>query len=307
MPEDRQATMAAPAPLDFAWMLGFLGARAVPGLEEVSGGEYRRGIRLPDGVVSLGVRLAAGRGGASAARPRLALRFAGDLEPRQAAAVARRMLDLDAPLEEFTRRMGGDPLLGRIVARRPGIRLAVYSDPFEGLVRAVLGQQVSVAGARTVAGRMVRRFGERAPALGESDLAAFPSAAALAAAPVAELQALGLTGAKSRAIQALAREVSSGALDLQALRAAPTAAAQAALVALPGIGPWTAGYVAMRALGHRDAFPVGDLGVVKALALLDPRGRRPAVADQERIFGAWQPWRAYAALHLWSSLGDAGE
>jgi AraC family transcriptional regulator of adaptative response / DNA-3-methyladenine glycosylase II len=296
----RRATMEAPAPLDFGWLLGFLGERAVPGLEEVGGGEYRRGIRLPGRTAAIGVRLSGG-----ADRPRLALRFAGDLAPRQAVALTRRMFDLDAPLEEFIGRMRGDPLLGKIVARRPGIRLTVYTDPFEGLVRAILGQQVSVAGARTVAGRLVRRFGERAPRLGESELGVFPAAAALAEVPAAKLQALGLTGAKSRSIQALARQVAGGALDLQALSAAPTAAAQAALVALPGIGPWTAGYVAMRALGHRDAFPVGDLGVVKALMRLDPAGQRPGLADQERVFRSWQPWRAYAALHLWSSLAAA--
>jgi AraC family transcriptional regulator of adaptative response / DNA-3-methyladenine glycosylase II len=298
---ERQATIAAPAPLDFAWMLGFLGARAVPGLEEVSGGEYRRAVRLPGRAAALGVRLAGGP-----AAPRLALRFAGDLAPREARDLVRRMLDLDAPLADFAERMSADPLLARIVAVRPGIRLAVYGDPFEGLVRAVLGQQVSVAGARTVAGRMVRRFGEPAPRLGATELALFPHPAPLAAAPVAELQALGLTGAKARAIQALARAVADGALDLEALAAASTDAAQAALAALPGIGPWTAGYVAMRSLGHRDAYPVGDLGVVKALARLDPHGRRPSAPDEERIFRAWRPWRAYAALHLWSSLADGG-
>ncbi|HVT16780.1 MAG TPA: AlkA N-terminal domain-containing protein [Thermoanaerobaculia bacterium] len=322
----RRILVAAPSLFDFSWMLEFLAPRAVPGVEEVdlAAGEYRRSVRFAGLRGAISVRLARGRPGrpdrkaGSAGRPRatgagedrgLLVCVAGGLDAAAAARAIVRMFDLEAPVAELVAALRADPCLRASLARRPGIRLPVYTDPFEGLVRAILGQQVSVAGARTIAGRLVRDFGEPAPGLGGRELRLFPGPAALAAVPPARLQAVGLTGAKTRAIHGAARAVAAGALDLVGLAAAAgspaaaaTSATSAALRALPGIGPWTAGYVAMRALGDRDAFPLGDLGVRKALALHHPSGRRPGPRELASVAERWRPWRAYATLHLWNSL-----
>jgi 3-methyladenine DNA glycosylase/8-oxoguanine DNA glycosylase len=170
------------------------------------------------------------------------------------------------------------------------------------LLRTIVGQQVSVAAARTVVDRLVRRLGEPVSAAG-AGLFAFPHPAAIAAAPAELLAGLGLTRAKAAALIAVAAATCDGALDWQRLRGAPAEAAHAALLALPGIGPWTASYIRMRALGDRDAFPASDLGVVKALAALaatPPTG--PAAAEITALAERWRPFRAYAAIHLWRSL-----
>jgi AraC family transcriptional regulator of adaptative response / DNA-3-methyladenine glycosylase II len=189
------------------------------------------------------------------------------------------------------------------------LRVPGAVDGFELAVRAILGQQVSVAGARTLAGRLVVRCGLPLAAPDGALTHAFPSAAELAAAA---LDGLGLTGARIRALHALAQAVAAGriALDTPAVTSAAcraaganarSAAVCAALVELPGIGPWTAAYVAMRALRDADAFPATDLGVrnafVRASLPADPR-------SIESRAEAWRPWRAYAVLHLWMSQSD---
>jgi 3-methyladenine DNA glycosylase/8-oxoguanine DNA glycosylase len=166
------------------------------------------------------------------------------------------------------------------------------------LLRTIVGQQVSVAAARTVVDRLIRQLGEPVDAAGRG-LFAFPPPAAMAAASPERLAALGLTRAKAAALIAVAAVTAGGAVDWERLRGAAPAAAQAALLALPGIGPWTASYIRMRALGDRDAFPASDLGVIKALASLAPR---TAVAGIGALAERWRPFRAYAALHLWRSL-----
>jgi 3-methyladenine DNA glycosylase/8-oxoguanine DNA glycosylase len=175
-------------------------------------------------------------------------------------------------------------------------------DPFEGAVRAIVGQQVSVAGARTVVDRIIRRFGDAAP--GGHGLLAFPAPATLAAAPAESLTTLGLTRAKAAALTAVAAACRDGLLDWEELRACPAERAEASLVALRGIGPWTASYIRMRALGDRDAFPAADLGVIKALALAHSGSpaARPTPAGIAALGERWRPWRAYATLHLWRSL-----
>ena len=215
--------------------------------------------------------------------------------------LVRRMFDLDTALGPFLELARRDPLLGPLVARRPGLRLPQLPDPFEGAVRAIVGQQVSVAAARTVVDRLIRRLGEPFAVAGR-DLFAFPDPAAMAAASPESLTALGLTRAKAASLIAVAAATAAGAVDWERLRGATPEAAQAALLALPGIGPWTASYIRMRALGDRDAFPASDLGVVKALASLAPRTTPAGIAGIAGLAERWRPFRAYAAIHLWRSL-----
>ncbi len=276
--------LAARPPFDAAGLLAFLAARAVPGVEELFEGVFRRSLRLPHGAGI--VELSPVDGGI---RCRLSLEDHRDLWT--AVQRCRRLLDLDADPIAVGGALGGDPLLGPLVRRNPGRRVPGTVDGEETAIRAILGQQVSVAGARTVAGRLASRFGAavRTPVGGVDRL--FPTAAALAGADSA---ALGLPDGRRRAIEALARALESGALDLGP--GADRAATERALLELPGIGPWTASYVAMRALGDPDAFLPTDLGVRRALRRL---GRSDHPADVVAAAEAWRPWRAYAVVHLW--------
>jgi AraC family transcriptional regulator, regulatory protein of adaptative response / DNA-3-methyladenine glycosylase II len=279
------------APLDAAGLLAFLGARAIPGVEAwdpaaPAGPAYRRVLALPHGP---GVAtLAPGDGSGDHVRCELRLSDLRDL----AAAVqrCRRLLDLDADPVAIDDALAADPLLAPLVRRAPGRRVPGAVDGAELAVRAVLGQQVSVAGARTLAGRLTAALGERLPeglATDEQLTHAFPTAQALAAADPA---ALPLTRARAHALTTLCGAVAEGSLALDP--GADRDATRERLLTLPGIGPWTAEYVAMRALGDPDAFLATDLGVRKALE------RRGGGADPER----WRPWRAYAVQHLWASL-----
>jgi len=187
-----------------------------------------------------------------------------------------------------------DPLLAPLVKRRPGLRIPGAWDPFECAVRAVLGQQVRVAAGRTLAARLVVRAG-RLIAGGTDGLThLFPSPVALACA---DLDGLGLTQARTAAVRALARAVIEGALDF----GAPEEEVVAALVALPGFGPWTAQYVALRALGEPDAFPAADL-VLRRVAAAGGPPLTPCALEARAE--AWRPWRGYAVLHLWRAAGD---
>lgn len=254
-------------PLDWDTMSAFLGARALPGLERVGDGAYHRLIGDDTVVVRPDPTGAALR---VTIPPRLAGR-ATDI-----AARVRRLFDLDAHPDRVAERFADDQVLGPCVVRRPGLRVPGAFEPFEAAVRAVLGQQVSVRAATTLAGRLVARFGP-------------PTADVLAAAPPEALRALGLTGARALTLGTLGRAVHEGRVTLDGADPERTIAA---LEALPGIGPWTASYIAMRALGWPDAFPAADLGIKKALGLSSAR-------EVERRAEAWRPWRAYAVMHLW--------
>jgi len=193
--------------------------------------------------------------------------------------------------------LGADPaaiagVLGPLAEAEPGLRIPGAFDGFELAVRAVVGQQVSVAAATTLLGRLVERFGTPLVDAPAGLDRTFPLAAAVAELPPAELCAIGLTRARARTVVALAKEVAGG-LDLSP--SAPPHASLARLAAVPGVGPWTVQYVALRALGMPDAFPHTDLGVMKALSETQP-ARVLARAE------AWRPWRGYAALHLWRRL-----
>lgn len=207
----------------------------------------------------------------------------------------RRWLDLDTDPDVVAAALGDDPLLAGPVVARPGLRVPGTVDPFELAVRAVVGQQVSTAAARTVVGRIVAALGEPGP----EGLRLFPTADGLAAVPVDVLRGFGLNQGRASALAVMAHAVADGLLlD----HGSDTPDVRAALLALPGIGPWTADYVVLRALGDPDVFPAGDLVLRYAMAQL-PGGAGRAVTIREARARAesWRPWRGYAAQHLWSA------
>jgi 3-methyladenine DNA glycosylase/8-oxoguanine DNA glycosylase len=293
--------IALPPNFDFDWVLGFLAARTVASLETVRDRAYHRSVRVHGKPLTLtltevivGESVTGDRG-----QRMLVARSRPRLQAVALEAVVRRMLDLDADLGRFHRLARRDPVLAPIVRRRSGIRLPQLLDPFEGLTRAILGQQVSVAGASTITDRLVRLFSRRVPGAGRTGLLAFPTPADVAGAGADRLRGLGLTRTRAATLDGAARRIADGALDLERLRTVPADDAQAALEELPGIGPWTASYVRMRALGDRDAFPSADLGVIKAM-------QAAGVARQSilEVADRWRPWRGYATLHLWASAAD---
>ena len=230
------------APLDWDGILAWLGARAIPGVESVEGGAYVRGavrVRLEDGVV----------------------RATSEMHR------ARRLFDLDADPAAIRGALSRDPMLGPLLARRPGVRVPGAWDPFELAVRAIVGQQVSVAGARTVLGRIAAKHG-------------------IAPEVLAEVTVEGMPRSRAETIRALAREVASGRLALEG--PSPDVSR---LQEIRGIGPWTASYIAMR-LGDADAFPAGDLVLRRNAGNLS---ERQLLERAER----WRPFRAYAAMLLW--------
>jgi AraC family transcriptional regulator, regulatory protein of adaptative response / DNA-3-methyladenine glycosylase II len=262
-------------PLHAAGLLGWLAARAVPGVEEVAGGAYRRSLRLPGGPGVVELVPADGH-----VRCRAWLEDPRDLEP--ALERCRHALDLDADPARVDAALARDPVLRPLVRAAPGLRAPGHVDGPELAARVILGQQVSLAAAATLAGRLVAEAGERLPTPVGRVTHLFPEPGVLAAA------ALPMPASRARALRALATALRTG--DLELGPGADRGAARAGLLALPGVGPWTAEMVALRALGDRDAFPASDLGLRAALRALGPR------ADPER----WRPWRAYAAQHLWA-------
>lgn len=274
-------------PLRDSALFEFLGCRAVPGLERADDDGYTRSLRLAHG--SGAVQLSAGDG-------YLAARFSlSDLRDLTSAiARCRHLANLDADPQAVDLALSEDPELASLVRVRPGLRVPGSVDGFETAVRAVLGQQVSVSAARTLTASLVARCGaDDVP--GQRTLRAFPSPEALSETVAADHGALRVPAQRRRALQALCGAVASGELVVDA-GVAP-AELSAALEALPGIGPWTAAYVTMRALGDPDAFLAGDLGTRRAAARLGLPDEPGALA---RCAERWRPWRAYAQMHLWS-------
>jgi AraC family transcriptional regulator of adaptative response / DNA-3-methyladenine glycosylase II len=279
--------LAVRLPFATAHLLGFLAVRAVPGVEHVDGRTYTRSLRLANGTAV--VRLEVGEVGCTCT---IALDSLADLQA--AVQRTRRLLDLDADPALVDAHLADDPLLQPLVAARPGLRAPGHPDGTELLVRAVLGQQVSVAGARTLAARLVAAHGEplAAPVAGVTHL--FPTAGALAELPPSTFA---MPRARAAALAGACRLIADGALVLDA--GADRDQVSTMLQSVRGIGPWTAGYVAMRALGDPDVFLPTDVGVRNALVGLGVDGDpRSAAALAER----WRPWRSYALHHLWASL-----
>ena len=275
------------APYDFAAMLAFLARRSIPGVESVSDSEYRRSI-LIDGVSSwFAVSAIAGDDA-------LALRLPM-LRPDQLGAVVarvRRQFDLDAEPAALAQAFKRDRLLGSLQRRWPGQRLPGAWDGFELAVRGVLGQQISVAAARTLASRLVERYGSPFSDGPDGLQALFPSPALLVDAP---LEGIGVTRTRAATLRGLAQACADGRVRFSAEQGLE--AMVASLVALPGFGPWTANYVAMRALSQPDAFPAGDLVLRKIAGGDPPMGERAL----ETLSQTWRPWRAYAVMLMWRS------
>lgn len=286
-----------PADFDFALVQGFLAPRAVSGLEEAEQESYVRTLRTSEGVVTLSVRRRRMDG--------LEAKSAPGLPAERLAQLAAQLLDLNADLSAYRRRVADDTLLGPLAAKRPSLRIPQFLDPFEGLIRAILGQQVSIAAARTLTGRLIELCGDAAPPLDGRRLRAFPTAPSMVAAGPEKLARLGLTQAKAAALYAAAQAESEGRLDWDRLRRGTPEQAETVLTALRGVGPWTASYICMRCLGQRDAFPAFDLGVVKAVQAHLRLDRRPTRREVLERAEPWRPWRAYATMHLWHSLGGA--
>ncbi len=275
-------TLGHRAPLAWRALLEFLAARATPGVEHVdlAGQSYARTVGID-----------ASRVGFISARPH-ATRDAIVVEASESlsrslmdvAQRARSLFDLDAEPDVIEAHLARDAALRPLVKRAPGLRVPGAWDAFEIATRAVLGQQISVRAATTLAGRLAHAFGERIETPHAPLTHAFPTARAIASASHDALRAIGVTAQRARTLSALGAAFSENANALGALEA------------IPGIGPWTAQYVAMRALRAPDAFPHDDLILARSLSLT-PR----ALADRS---AAWSPWRAYAAMHLWRKGAD---
>lgn len=285
--------LAARRPFDGLGVHTFLGARAVEGVEEFDAGTYRRSLRLPHGhaVVSLSPSLAAT--GPAYVEANLELSDLRDLTT--AVARCRQLLDLDADPVAIDDALGGDRVIGPLVRQSPGRRVPGAVDGFELAVRAIIGQQVSVTGARTIAGRLVRAAGEP---LGESNgtiTHLFPTPEALLALSREDPAVFSMPASRRRALAHLAQALVSGDVTIDV--ASDPDELRRALVAIPGIGPWTAEYVAMRALRDPDAFMATDLGIKRAVASLGLSSDDVALAQ---VTNAWRPWRSYAMAHLWA-------
>ena len=276
------------APMEMEALLAFFATRAIAGVEEVTAtGTYRRTLRLPHGTAI--AELAPGEGCVHCS-----LRLADVRDLGVAVARCRRLLDLDADPIAVSSLLASDPLLAPLVTAHPGLRVPGCVDGSEIAVRAVLGQQVSVAAARTHAARIVQRHGDPLATPDGSLTHVFPTPAALAEADDDVLAMPERRKATLRRVSAAARD---GVVDLDA--GADRERTRRNLLALPGIGPWTVEYVAMRALGDPDAFPAGDLGVLHGLRAL---GVEAGAREAERRSQAWRPFRAYTVLHLWGEV-----
>lgn len=259
-------------PFDWESLVAFFGARAIRRVEAVNAREYRRTIRI-DGVSGI-VRVSPGK------RNDLVVSISEGLAPSIPRIRERieRLFDVHAEPRRIAGTFAGDPLLGPLIAKWPGIRLPGTWDTFEVAMRAVVGQQISVAGARTILGRIAERYGtEIHSGDGEIDLV-FPEPARLARVRVS-----GMPVSRAAAIRAIATAFARGEPTIDALRE------------LRGVGPWTTSYLAMRGYSQRDAFPSGDLGVRKAAGGISAR-------ELEEMSERWRPFRAYAAMLLWRSL-----
>ncbi|WP_323847235.1 AlkA N-terminal domain-containing protein [Microbulbifer magnicolonia] len=282
-------------PLDWPQLLAFFSARALAGVEQVDGEVYRRSIALEQFRGVLEVRH-------QPDRHRLEVKVSGEGSGAVLYLVnqrLRRLFDLDADTDEIAAVLSRDPLLAAQLARSPGLRLPGAWDPFEYALRAILGQQISVAAATTIAGRLVARYGDSFIDNDGCEQWLFPTAPQLADA---QFDGLGLTRARAQTLRAFVAATLDGRVNF----AEPELGEWCKQVtALPGIGDWTAHYIAMRGLSMPDAFPASDLGILQALGSEAEKGGDGEKAKPKQALARaenWRPWRAYGALLLWQSL-----
>jgi AraC family transcriptional regulator of adaptative response / DNA-3-methyladenine glycosylase II len=278
-------------PYDWEAMLAYLGARAIPGVERVTDGSYKRTIAFGKhtGLVKVTP--------AEKHRVDVTVRFPDMAALPPIIARVRRVFDLAADPDQIGEHLAQDPVLAPLVAARPGLRVPGAWDGFELATRAICGQQITVPAATRLLGKLVAAHGAPLAASlpdGEGLSHVFPSPQAIAAADPARFA---MPGARARALIALAEAITADPMLFS--RGASLEQAIAKLRALPGIGEWTAQYIAMRELREPDAFPAADVGLLRAMA--DADGRRPLPDQLLARAEAWRPWRAYAALHLWAA------
>ena len=286
-------SFALPVPPLFSWrdMLSYFFFRLIPGVEVIEGQALRQAVRLPRTSAMIEVKPVP-------AKKALGVRVfsAREVERDVIAARLRRQFDLDAPMRKVNERLKQHSALGLLVKARPGLRVPGAFDPYLLAMRAILGQQVSVKGATTLTARLVERYGERAAPPNEDGLwphTLFPAPERLAGETI---EGLGMPGKRAATLARLAGFAADGGFS--ALESDP--APLKTLEALPGIGPWTAHYVGLRALHLRDAFPSSDLGLRYAAG--DFSGAVPSAKELEEMSRAWSPYRGHAAIHLWASL-----
>jgi AraC family transcriptional regulator, regulatory protein of adaptative response / DNA-3-methyladenine glycosylase II len=277
-------------PYDWEQVRGFFAARAVAGVERVDEDGYSRTVELAGAPAVITVRRLAGEDALE-----LRVRGAKSTALFHLSAIARRAFDLAADPVHIATALKSDMLIAPLMKQRPGLRIPGAWDAFECAVRAVLGQQVTIAAGRTFAGRLVARLGVPLPNGTEGLTHLFPGPKAIANG---NLAGLGLTGARESALKAVASAVIEGRLDF----GAPVEEVTNCLGSLPGVGEWTAQYVALRALGEPDAFPAGDVVLRRVAA----EGESPlGTKALEALSESWRPWRGYAAQHLWAAAKDA--
>jgi AraC family transcriptional regulator, regulatory protein of adaptative response / DNA-3-methyladenine glycosylase II len=278
-------------PYDWDAMLSFLSLRAIPGIELVSGNSYKRSIAFGEnsGVVAVTP--------AGNSRVDVSVRFPDMAALPQIIARVRRVFDLAADPDTIGAHLALDPMFAPLVAARPGLRVPGAWDGFELAVRAIFGQQITVPAATKLLGRLVQHHGVPLPPAirdGEGPSHLFPSPACIAGV---DLAPLGMPAARAMAVTSLAQAIAADPAMFS--RGASLDQAIAKLRSLPGIGEWTAQYIAMRELREPDAFPADDAGLLRAMAAVD--GRRLSPAELLSRAERWRPWRAYAALHLWAA------
>jgi len=282
-------------PFDWAGLLNWFGPRLIPGVEAIDGDRYRRVLSAGGeaAVIEIAPHEQAG----------YLLLTMHDIDTMAIFDVVQRtreVFDLDAPVDEVEKVLGSDALLGALLLRRPGIRVPGAWDGFELTVRAILGQQVSVKAATTLTGRVVERYGEPlvTPLVGAAvPTHRFPTPERLARA---RFNGMGIVGSRVETLRRLAAATLRGDVSFES--AADPDDFCRSLQTIKGIGEWTAQYVAMRALKHPDAFPASDLGLVRSLQ----NGQRATPAELANRAEAWRPWRAYAAMLLWSRDASSG-
>lgn len=279
-------------PFDWQQFHGHFVLRRLEGVECLGDTYYRRSLRLDGRSGWMDIRPLPGD-----AALRLELHLDGDGDAAPLVARVRKMFDLDSDPQAMAAHLGADPALQPLLAAWPGLRLPCAFDPFEQAVRAIVGQQVTVKAAVTITGRLVQRLGEtleNAPEDRPQRL--FPTPRAIAGA---NLDGIGMPGKRVATLQRFATAVAEGALELHVEDGADALVKR--LCELPGIGPWTAEYVALRAFGEADAFPAADLGLLKS-----PVWGADGMAARELQKRAenWRPWRAYAAVYLWQAYSQ---